>query len=82
MTAAKDSMSVGELSERFEARMAKINSSYPPETDFSMTEQENDTLKVLLEKYAAVRDSRLEKLHFAAGAVETEAEADSAVVKK
>lgn len=82
MAAAKDSVSVAELSERFEERITKINMGYPPETDFSMTEQENDTLKVLLEKYAAARDSRLEKLHLAPGAVETQTEADSAVVQK
>lgn len=74
---APDSASVKRLSESFETTIAKVNFKYGADTDLEMTQQENDTLATLLDRYAKVRDSRLEQLHLAKHAVEAQTETDS-----
>lgn len=79
---APDSAQVGILAERFETRISKINSNYPPETDYAMTEQENDTLKSLLDRYVVVRDSRLKKLHLASDTIKPDSHPDLSADKE
>lgn len=74
---APDSAAVASLSEHFENKITRLNFKYRADTDLEMTEQENDTLAVMLERYVIARDSRLEKLHLANAAVEGKAETDS-----
>lgn len=59
MRVASDSTRVKELSERFLHDLTALNFKYPGETDFEMTEGENDTLINLTQKYVALRDSML-----------------------
>lgn len=59
---AKDSASIDLLSKILEKRMTDINFSVAPETDFDMTEQENDSLFKLMEVMKSKRQQRLEEL--------------------
>ncbi len=82
MRNAPDSAAVAALSANYERRIAKLNFQYKPDTDLDMTEQENDTLFKLISVYVKERDSRLEKLHLATFAVESETKSDSILTGK
>lgn len=77
LSKAADSAAVARLSEHFEDRITRLNFKYKADTDLEMTEQENDTLSVLLERYVIARDSRLKKLHLATDTIKGEAKPDS-----
>lgn len=59
MLHAKDSATVERLNEGLDEALTRLNSGYPPETDFSITEGENDTLSVVTRHFIEIRDSLL-----------------------
>ena len=61
---AKDSADVDSLYNRFQKEVTDINFKFPPETDLKLTEQENDSLFVLLQRLNIVRKEKLESLVF------------------
>ncbi|MBD5289094.1 MAG: hypothetical protein HDS26_00220 [Bacteroides sp.] len=79
---AKDSASVQELTDHFENAIAKLNFSYPPDTDVALSEYENDTLAMLIDRYLEARQSRLKELHLATVAVKTESEPNDSIAKE
>lgn len=59
---AKDSTEVTSLIERFEQRLVEINYEASPDTDYALSEGENDTIKMALDTLMAVRIRRLIEL--------------------
>lgn len=59
---AQDSASVETLRDRFEELMVEINYASVPDTDYSLTEGENDTIKMMLDSLVSIRRLRLEEL--------------------
>lgn len=78
LRSAPDSAAAAAIANRFEARLAKVNYNYPPETDFKMTEEQNDSLFAILGRFAELRN-RLEKTHLTIDTVKAEPEADVVV---
>lgn len=78
MAAAADSLDVSRLDDAFESALSQLNFQYPAETDFEITEGENDTLIMMSKRYIFVRDSVLshfaEHAHLAVDTVELEKE--------
>lgn len=60
---AKDSMEIDSLSLNYEKRITDINFSFPPKTDYKLTEQENDSLFKLIKILQDVKKLKLEDLH-------------------
>lgn len=56
---AKDSTAVDSIYKSYEEELTALNFKFPPETDFKMTESENDTLINLLTRVHTLRDSLL-----------------------
>lgn len=77
---AGDSVAVIRLSDRLNNQLALLNFEFPSETDFEITEGENDTLMSLTEKYVLLRDSLL--YAFAHPAVSPDSLATDSIVKK
>lgn len=59
---ATDSTSVDSISSLFEKKMIEINFSFPPQTDLKITEQENDSLFYLLQKFTQIKKEKLQEL--------------------
>lgn len=59
---AKDSTAVESLFERFEERLVKINYESIPDTDYSISEDQNDTIYIHLDSIRRVRLHKLEDL--------------------
>ena len=59
---AKDSTQVHKLMENFEQRIEEINTNVKPDTDYGLTEGENDTIALLLDRISEVRSARLKSL--------------------
>lgn len=59
---AKDSDEVDSLFEIFDKKITEINFSFPPETDFNMTEEDNDSIFKLLENLQKIRALKLKNL--------------------
>lgn len=59
---AKDSMAVESLYERFEERLVKINYESIPDTDYAISEDQNDTIYIYLDSIRRVRIHKLEDL--------------------
>lgn len=59
---AKDSIEVNRLFEAFDARIDEINMSVRPDTDYELSEDENDTIAQLLDRISEVRSERLKAL--------------------
>ncbi len=79
---AKDSTTVNGLMLRYEAAIARLNMDAPPETDFNLTEDQNDTIHALQKRMLGLRDNILKKkVHLAADTVEGESESDSLTLK-
>lgn len=79
---AKDSTMVNGLMLRYEAAIARLNMDAPPETDFNLTEDQNDTIHALQNLMLGLRDNILKKkVHLAADTVEGESESDSLTLK-
>lgn len=62
MRNAKDSTMVSALLDRFEERLVKINYDAVPDTDYALSEGENDTIKMALDSLLAMRVRRLKEL--------------------
>lgn len=60
---ANDSISVDSLELNFEKKLTEINFSFPPETDFKLTEQENDSIYKLLKTLKKIKEERLRTFH-------------------
>lgn len=60
---ANDSSSVDSLYKDFEKEISNVNFSFPPETDFKLSEQENDSIFDLLLKLNLTRKVKLESLN-------------------
>lgn len=56
---AKDSTQVANLIDRYETALDKMNFDVSPDTDFDLTEGQNDTINMLMEQMSAVRHARL-----------------------
>ena len=61
----------------FEEKLDKISFSYPPDTDLLLTEGQNDTIYVLMQEYAKVRNRRVRGLRYPDAEADTLAVADS-----
>lgn len=59
---AKDTLALNSLMERFENRLDDINYAVIPDTDYSLSEDENDTIFMLLTQVMAARRTRMEEL--------------------
>lgn len=59
---AKDSTQVHKLMENFEQRIEEINTNVKSDTDYGLTEGENDTIALLLDRISEVRSARLKSL--------------------
>lgn len=59
---ATDSMQVDSLSEIFEKKITDINFRFPSNTDFKLTEQENDSLFHLMEIYRKEKNIKYNSL--------------------
>ena len=60
--AAKDTTQLNELIGRFEERIDKMNFDVAPDTDYSLTEGENDTITMMMDKFSAERMAKLKAL--------------------
>ncbi len=56
---APDSADWASLCSEFEEKLDKITFSYPPDTDLLLTEGQNDTIHLLMDKYVNVRKGRI-----------------------
>lgn len=63
MAAAKDSAAIFRLDEAYEERLARITDEFPPETDNSLSETQNEILYKLTERYVSTRKKRLRRLY-------------------
>lgn len=59
---SKDSLIVDSLSELLDKRLTEINFSVPPQTDLKLSEQDNDSLYVLMKNFRSAKKLRLEEL--------------------
>lgn len=59
ISGCKDSLHLLGCADRFEERLTKVNFEFPPDTYLEITEDENDTLAKMLNKYVEIRDSLL-----------------------
>lgn len=59
MMSATDSSYVDSLSKVFEKGITDVNFSFPPQTDFKLTEQENDSLFKLMEEMRCIKQEKL-----------------------
>lgn len=53
-----DSASFDSLTASFEKKLVDLNYKFPPNTDLKLTEQENDSLFKLLQKYKDIRENK------------------------
>lgn len=59
---AKDSLEVDSISIQFEKELIRINFSFPPQTDYKISEQDNDSLYKLLTGWRIAKDNVLNRL--------------------
>lgn len=59
---AKDSAAIFRINREYDKAITNLNYDYPAETDFQISEGENDTLTSLNERYVHLRDSLLYRL--------------------
>lgn len=59
---AKDSTQVANLIDRYEVALDKMNFDVSADTDFNLTEGQNDTINQLMEQMSAVRHARLKAM--------------------
>lgn len=62
ISVAKDTLELNDLLDRYEERVDALNMEVESETDFKLTEGENDTIIQLLERLSHVRRERLRAL--------------------
>lgn len=73
--AAKDSTQINSLIDRYEASVDKLNYEVTPDTDYLLTEGQNDTILLLMLRLSDIRDERLHS--FRNGGSQNSAETDS-----
>lgn len=59
---AKDSTEVNRLLDVYEERIDELNFDVAPDTDYKLSEGENDTIAMLMDRLAATRAERLKTL--------------------
>lgn len=59
---AQDSLTVDSLETAFEKSLTEINFSFPPQTDYKLTEQENDSIFILLGNLKKTIEAKLSSL--------------------
>ena len=59
---ARDTLAVNTLMAHFEEKLDDINYAVVPDTDYSLSEDENDTIFMLLTQVMATRRTRMEEL--------------------
>ena len=62
MQTASDSITLDSLSQYLEKRLTDVNFSFPPETDYQLTEEENDSIFKLMRLMEKTYAERLEYL--------------------
>lgn len=62
LTRATDSASLQAMIQNFETALDKVNFEYPAETDFQLTEGQNDTLAELTTRFIETRDLQIKKI--------------------
>ena len=67
MKIAADSASIDSLSRLYEKKITEINFSFAPETDFKLTEQENDSLFKLIGSMKTVKYNKLKEFSIILG---------------
>ena len=61
LQAAKDSATVNRIVVEYDKEMTKLNFSYPVDSDWDISESENDTMQRLIGEYVHLRDSLLKR---------------------
>ena len=61
MKETKDSVSIDSLSAVFEKKITEINFAFPPQTDFKLTQQENDSIYKLQENLRRIKEEKLKE---------------------
>lgn len=62
LSKAPDTIAIQQLMERFEKRLDKINSDVVAETDLHLSEGENDTLAILVQKLINTKNLRIKRV--------------------
>ena len=58
----KDSLELDSLIENFDKKITDINFKFPPMTDLKMTEEENDSIILLMNKMVELKNQKLKEL--------------------
>lgn len=72
--AAKDSTQLTQLLDRYELRVDALNFEVSPDTDYQLSEGQNDTIVMLMQKLQEARDSRLHSFRSAGNQSATESD--------
>lgn len=59
---AKDSLTVKRITEKLSEDLTSVNFNQPANTDWSLTEDENDTIYALTTRFMCLRESKLKEL--------------------
>lgn len=59
VSSAPDSLQLMLITDRFESRMERLNMDVAPETDYRLSEDQNDTIARLIEKLILAKEARL-----------------------
>lgn len=59
---AKDTVTLNALLERYEEMLDRMNFEVEPDTDYQLSEGENDTISMLMDQLAKAREERLKVL--------------------
>ena len=59
---ARDSISLFELMNRYEEKLEEVNYAALPDTDYNLTEGENDTIKMAMDSLVSAKVRRLREL--------------------
>lgn len=62
MSAAPDSATWARLCSEYEDSLVKVNYSFPPDTDYLMSEDQNDTITILMENYVKTRQEKIQSI--------------------
>lgn len=61
IASAQDSLTVDSLQQLFEKRIVDLNFSFSPETDYKLTEEENDSIFYLMSRMKNITHLKLEE---------------------
>lgn len=62
ISTAPDSLTLSQIYTRFNAKLDSVNFAVEPDTDLSLSEGQNDTLFIEMEKFRALYNQRLQHL--------------------